>query len=426
MRKITDSEKKLYLDTLMKEYADLRNPTAERQFFNNNTFRSEIKFEPDEKILYLNYQNLKYVLIKSVLPVIFVVIFSFLAYGGYQKLSEELFGEVPSFLLFIGLTIVLIVGFTLIKQYLQSKSYRYIITDRRIIVGYTFLQRWVRAVEFSNIVDIVVHQSLIARPFNAGNVMLITGSYEGVYVGGGTGVKGTMLIRGFMNVPDPFRIKNLIKGLMSLYSENQAQIPDLLVKPLDSPAIQHKEEIGLKPEEHIFKVYEKKQSSSLIKGLIGWLVIPFYLLFSFGDISFILELGSNFLRLIGIILLIGIVVIIVFSKSHARGFEFVITDKRIIMFKKFLSISIRDVIMGKITDVSIFQQAVGRVANYGLIQIGTKGFERLIKFKDLYHIQGVANVPVEKDDIRNLVLYFQRGQLYNPLIEMYDPEFLNI
>ena len=96
------------------------------------------------------------------------------------------------------------------------------------------------------------------------------------------------------------------------------------------------------------------------------------------------------------------------------------------MLKKFFGISIRDVIMGKITDVSIFQMAAGRVANFGVINIRTKGFEKIFRFRDLYHIQGVPNVVKEKEDIRNMVLYFQRGRLYSPELEMFDPEFLNI
>ncbi|TFH31342.1 MAG: PH domain-containing protein [Promethearchaeota archaeon] len=203
-------------------------------------------------------------------------------------------------------------------------------------------------------------------------------------------------------------------------------IPPLLISPLPIPEIKHAKNIDLKPEEHIFKVYSKKQSSSIIKGLIAWLVVHFYILFSLGDINILFNLGPNFLKIIGFILLAGVIVIIFFSKFHSRGFEFVITDRRIVMYKKFLSIMCRDVIMGKITDVSTFQMAVGRVANFGMITIGTKGFEKLLKFKDLYHIQGVADVTSEKDDIRNMVLYFQRGVFYTPMMEMYDPEFLNI
>ncbi|MHA1611006.1 MAG: PH domain-containing protein [Promethearchaeota archaeon] len=431
MKTLTNEEKNQYLDQLMAEYADLRNPTAEKRFFSNQTFRNEIKFEPNERILYLNYQSLKYVLTKAIIPVLILILFSLMSFGGIRVFTESLeenleIGNLAPVFWVLGITLVVIVGFTLLKQYLVSKSYRYIITDRRIIVGYTFLQRWTRAVEFGNIVDIVIHQPFFARLFKAGNVLLITGANEGAYVGGVGGAKGMMMIRGFMNIQTPFRIKSLIKELMTLYSENRIEVPPLVTHPLPFPEIKHAKKIGLKPEENVFKVYYKKQSSSIIKGLIAWLVAPFYVLFSIGDIGFLLDLGPNFLKIVGIILVAGVIVIILLSKFHSRGFEFVITDRRIVMYKKFLSITCRDVIMGKITDVSTFQMAVGRVANFGMINIGTKGFEKLIKFRDLFHIQGVANVVTEKDDIRNMVLYFQRGQFYNPLMEMYDPEFLNI
>ncbi|TFH31343.1 MAG: PH domain-containing protein [Promethearchaeota archaeon] len=229
MKTLTFEEKNQYVDALMTQYSDLRNPTAEKRFFSNQTFRNEIKFEPGEKILYLNYQSMKYVLTKAVLPVLFMILVSIFSIGGIRLLSETIaedlasedfpMGNLTPIFWALGITLVVIVGFTLIKQYLMSKSYRYIITDRRIIVGYTFLQRWTRSVEFSNIVDIVVHQPFFARWFSAGNVLLITGSNEGAYVGGAGGAKGTMMIRGFMNILTPFRIKNLIKEMMILYSE---------------------------------------------------------------------------------------------------------------------------------------------------------------------------------------------------------------
>ncbi len=436
MKTLTPEEKSFQLDRIMEEYSDLRNPTAEKRFFSNQTFRNEVKFEPNEKILYLNYQNMKYVLTRALVPVAIMILFIIFGIGGIGLFtdaiaegfaSEDLPFEILSPIFWgLGITLVLIVAFTLIKQYLMSKSYRYVITDRRIIVGYTFLQRWTRSVEFGNIVDTVVHQTFFARWFKAGNVLLITGSSEGAYVGGVGGAKGAMMIRGFMSILDPFRIKNLIREMITLYSEKNIAIPPLLISPLPDPDIKHAKNIDLKPEEHVFKVYSKKQSSSIIKGLIAWFVVPFYIVFGIGDIGFLLDLGPNFLKVMGFVLLVGVIAIISFSKFHSRGFEFIITDRRIVMYKKFLNIVCRDVIMGKITDVSTFQMAVGRVANFGMINIGTKGFEKLLKFKDLYHIQGVADVITEKDDIRNMVLYFQRGVFYTPMMEMYDPEFLNI
>ncbi|MHA1777381.1 MAG: hypothetical protein DRO88_03120 [Promethearchaeia archaeon] len=424
----TLGEKTQQLDKIMQEFSDLRNLRAEKSFFANETFRNEVTFEPGEKIFYLNHQNLWIVLLVGVLPVIFMLSLFLI---GYYELRTALIEDE-----FVALVIVLVSGFMLLLAYgiplalrlIQSKSFRYIITDRRIIIGYTFLQRWTRMVEYANIVDIVVHQPILLRLFHSGHLLFVTASNEGPYMGGGTrmSMKNVMNIRGFMNVPHPFRLKRMIRQIMKIYTEEQALPPPLLTQPIPNPPLQHATEINLTLEEHVFKVFEKKRSSSLIKGLFAWLGIPLYFLISFGDIQAILSISSTVITWIGIILLAGVVIIIILSKYHAQGFEFVITDRRIIMLKKFFGISIRDVIMGKITDVSIFQMAAGRVANFGVINIRTKGFEKIFRFRDLYHIQGVPNVVKEKEDIRNMVLYFQRGRLYSPELEMFDPEFLNI
>ncbi|WP_457558333.1 PH domain-containing protein [Candidatus Harpocratesius sp.] len=421
------AEKNRLFDNIMRENSDLRNPKAEKNFFSNETFRNEIKFEPGEKLFYLNYQNWFIVVVFNAIPLIITIA---LLLFGFFKLKSKLF-ELDSFELVILLIIIviflLIYGIPIVMKFIQSKSYRYIITDRRIIVGYTFLQRWTRIVEYSNIVDVVVHQPFFLRLFRSGNVLLITASNEGPYIrGSAAGTKGMMNNQGFMKIKYPFRIKRMIRQIMHVYTEKHASPPPLLSLPLKNPIIKHPDELKVTKKEHLFKIYEKKRSSSLIKGIMAWLAIPFYFILNMRDLRIILALGSSFFQWIGIILLSGIILIIIFSKYHAKGFEFAVTDRRIIMMKKFLDISIRDVIMGKITDVSIFQMAAGRVANFGVIYIGTKGFERMIRFRDLYHIQGVADVVKEKEDIRNMVLYFQRGQLYSPELEFYDPEFLNL
>lgn len=424
---LDNAEKNKLFDNIMRENSDLRNPSAEKSFFSNETFRNEIKFEPGEKLFYLNYQNLLIVISISVLPLILIIV---LFLFGYFKLKNNLFESNST-----GLIVLLITAFILLIAYgipiifrtIQSKSYRYIITDRRIIIGYTFLQRWTRIVEYSNIVDVVVHQPFFLRLFRSGNVLLITASNEGPYIrGSAAGTKGMMNNQGFMKIKYPFRIKRMIRQIMHVYTEKHASPPPLLTSPLQNPVIKHPDELRIMKNEHLFKIYEKKRSSSLIKGIFAWLTIPLYVILNIKDLGIILKIGSTFFQWIGIILLSGIILIIIFSKYHAKGFEFAVTDRRIIMMKKFLDISIRDVIMGKITDVSIFQMAAGRVANFGLVFIGTKGFERMVRFRDLYHIQGVADVVKEKEDIRNMVLHFQRGQLYSPELELYDPEFLNL
>lgn len=151
----------------MRENSDLRNPSAEKSF-SNETFRNEIKFEPGEKLFYLNYQNLLIVISISVLPLILIIV---LFLFGYFKLKNNLFESNSTGLIVLLITAFIILiayGIPIIFRTIQSKSYRYIITDRRIIIGYTFLQRWTRIVEYSNIVDVVVHQPFSCDFFDLG------------------------------------------------------------------------------------------------------------------------------------------------------------------------------------------------------------------------------------------------------------------
>ncbi len=411
------------IDRIAEEFADLHNKRAEESFWKNPVFQREFKFEPGERILYLNYQNLKFVLIRSIIPLLFLF---FLLVGTFVVIF--LFTSEKTLLfLFIVIGALYLISMLIgaIFLLITSKSYRYIITDRRIVVGYTFLQRWARSVDFYNIVDIVVRKGLIARLFNTGEVMIITGASEGLLVQGSAGAKSSFLLKGFMNIKNPFRVKNLIKTLMLRVEKTPSEIPPLLVPEISSPTIQYEKELALFPDEKVFKVFKMKRSSSIIKGLVAWAVIPLYFIQILPDLIRNPDIWIAILKVGGIVWVIGALVIILLSKAYSSAFEYVITNYRVIMLRKFINLHCRDVIMGKITDVSIFQMAVGRIANFGMITIGTKGFERLIKYRALFNIQGVANVPHEKDDIRNLVLHFQRGSMYAPAMEIYDPEFLS-
>jgi hypothetical protein len=420
-----------FFQKLEDEFVDLKNPKAEKKFFNNSAFQVEFKFEPGEKILYLNYQNVKYVIGSIFLTlgtIAAILIATFLTIGFIEVLDWGFIGMLLTIIVgimaFVGILISVI-------TFVSASSYRYLITDRRLVMGYTLGQRWARSVNYSNILDLVVSQGPMGRLFHTGTLFIITGSNEGAMgaspaaAGGAQQAKQAMALAGFLNVKFPFRIKNLLSRIMHYYGETELARPQLNVDEMFEPKITNAQYIKLYPDEKVYKIYQRKMVSSLIPFL-GMLV--FGLVYGIQYIGEALIFLAEFTSLIiGLAIILGglVVFLIVMSKYHAKGFEFVVTNRRIVIFKKFLSITCRDVIMGKICEVSIFQMMTGRMANFGTIKIGTKGFENMRMYIDLQAIQGVADAPKEKDEIMNVILHFQNGQLHSPMMEMYDPEYFS-
>ena len=410
-----NSDEQQFFSSLGQEYRDLRNPKTEERFFNNSAFQSEFRFEPGEILLYLSYQNIKYSIMQVVLPVVFIMAIAIgipLALSVFDGLIELI-----TILSFGGVAIAMIVF-----KIIAATSFRYLITNKRIVVGYTFLQRWARSVDFTNIVDIVLRKGLIGRWFNVGNLFIITGSNEGMMGGTkGGNIKNVIQMRGFLNIQQPFRVKKLIKKIMAYYSGPEITIPPLYIPKIEHSDLNIPKELQLYPDEIVYKSYKMKRASSFFKMLVPVLAIGFYGLQTIPELLGVLDLEIVLITT-GIIGGGAIILFYFVSKYHSKGFSYYVTDRRIIMFKKFITIRQRDAVMGKISEISIFQMAIGRVANFGQVKIGTKGFENVSKMGSLLCIQGIEDASKEKDDIRNVVLHYQRGKFYSPLLEIDDPE----
>ncbi|MHA1339402.1 MAG: PH domain-containing protein [Promethearchaeota archaeon] len=428
-KKIDSYESKFpeeFFKQISKEFGDLRDPKAERKFAKDKAFQAEFKFEPNERLLFLRYQNVFFA--------IFRVIFGFLIMGIFMSIPFITLKITDILIIIIPVIVISIIAIiSIIFQIIYATSYRYIITDRRIIIGYTFIQRWSRSVNYSNIIDITVNQGVIARLFKVGSLNIITGSNEGVIAttqsSGMSSSSKVMFLTGFINVSNPFKIKRLIYRIRRYYEVNKVYRPPLIVPEIKKPNLKFKEYYDLAKDEKIYKIYYRKMSSSFCSlfGIFFGIIISLFQLFQ----NFLQFLISNTETLItfaaSILIISGIIIVILIplSKYHSKGFEYVVTDRRIIMFKKFLNIWLRDAIMGKITELSLGQQAVGRAANFGTIKVGTKGFESIKSATFLLSINGVADAPKEKDEILNVVLHYQDGKMYSPLEELINPEYFS-
>ncbi|MHA1898337.1 MAG: hypothetical protein ACTSU2_13160, partial [Promethearchaeota archaeon] len=228
-------------------------------------------------------------------------------------------------------------------------------------------------------------------------------------------------LRGMRNIKNPFMIKKLVRRIMDYYSKSKKYKPILLVPEIKDVKIDYPE-IDLLKDEKVYKMYKRKKSSSFFMILFGYFSIMLMLLPNLAPLF--MEDLKMYVAIMVIIVIGGLFLILLISKFHSRSFVYIVTNRRIIIFKKFITTRIRDAIMGKITEISLFQMTTGRIANFGNIKIGTKGFENSAIYQTLIAITGIKDAPKEKDDILQIVKYFQKGKMYNPLIELYDPEYL--
>lgn len=423
-----NDEHQQFIDDVAFAFQDLRNQNAEDKFARNKTFKKEFKLDEDERILYLNYKDMWFTRFKILAPTFFIIILLFISsFFLNLSLSNDIQNNI------ISGSIIIIVFFSIISLIFNSiaaSSYRYIITDRRIIIGYTFIRRWVRSIYFTNIVDITIEQNIFARLFKTGNLIIITGSDEGAMLNlPDKDVKNILQTRGFIGIRHPFRVKKLLNRLIHHFSSSDSFIPILEHNPIQ---IEHDEispQLQIGTNEVIFKRYQRKRASSFFK-LLGFFTFIIFFLFQLTNDLLTIMLESPYFKEIILysLLFLGLLIGLFYwiSKYHSQAFQYIVTNQRIIFYNDFINIRCRDAIMGKITEVGLGQVLVGRIGNFGDIKIATKGYEGIGAKRGFNKIEGISNSPQEKDIIQNIVLYFQKGKFYNPLIEIFDPEFLNI
>ena len=87
---------------------------------------------------------------------------------------------------------------------------------------------------------------------------------------------------------------------------------------------------------------------------------------------------------------------------YVRGHRYIITNERIIMFRKFIGILMRTVTHDKITDLIVNQGPIGRFCNYGKVSPITAGMIMPMGAA-IFSISGVRNPYEVRDSIAELV-----------------------
>jgi membrane protein YdbS with pleckstrin-like domain len=87
---------------------------------------------------------------------------------------------------------------------------------------------------------------------------------------------------------------------------------------------------------------------------------------------------------------------------YVKGHRYIITNERIIMFRKFIGILLRTVTHDKITDLIVNQGPIGRICNYGKVSPITAGMIMPMGAA-IFSISGVRNPYEVRDSIAKLV-----------------------
>lgn len=91
---------------------------------------------------------------------------------------------------------------------------------------------------------------------------------------------------------------------------------------------------------------------------------------------------------------------------YVKGHRYIITNERIIMFRKFIGILMRTVTHDKITDIVVNQGPIGRLCNYGRVSPITAGMIMPMGAA-IFSISGVRNPYEVRDAIARLVKEFK-------------------
>lgn len=91
---------------------------------------------------------------------------------------------------------------------------------------------------------------------------------------------------------------------------------------------------------------------------------------------------------------------------YVKGHRYIITNERIIVFRKFIGILIRTVTHDKITDLIVNQGPIGRLCNYGRVSPITAGVIMPMGAA-IFSISGVRNPYEVRDSISKLVKAMQ-------------------
>jgi len=142
--------------------------------------------------------------------------------------------------------------------------------------------------------------------------------------------------------------------------------------------------VSLLQNEKIIMILRRRYPS--IFSSILSLVVAGFLLGGSSTIRYIAQYAGSLEDVVGLLYLVIIAVAVFFAVAaligyfYVHGHLYILTDRRIILSTKFVTISVRDVAYSEITDIIVNQGPLGRILNYGSViplSPGVRGFYAL-------------------------------------------------
>jgi len=142
--------------------------------------------------------------------------------------------------------------------------------------------------------------------------------------------------------------------------------------------------VSLLQNEKIIMILRRRYPS--IFSSILSLVVAGFLLGGSSTIRYIAQYAGSLEDVVGLLYLVIIAVAVFFAVAaligyfYVHGHLYILTDRRIILSTKFITISVRDVAYSEITDIIVNQGPLGRILNYGSVvplSPGVRGFYAL-------------------------------------------------
>ncbi len=116
----------------------------------------------------------------------------------------------------------------------------------------------------------------------------------------------------------------------------------------------------------------RRRYPSIFTSIVS-LVATGFLLGGSSTIRYTIQYAGTFENVVGVVYLVIIAVAVFFALAAAVGYFYVqghlyiLTDRRIILSRKFITISVRDVAYSEVTDIIVNQGPIGRILNYGSV-----------------------------------------------------------
>lgn len=140
-------------------------------------------------------------------------------------------------------------------------------------------------------------------------------------------------------------------------------------------------QVSLLQDEKVITTLRRRYASIFMSILSS--VATAFLVGAWSTIRYIAQQGEymKFLSLFLYVIIIGLICFFgfaaLFGYFYVQGHLYIFTNRRIILFRKFITISVRDIPYSQITDLILNKGPIARVLNYGSItplSPGVRGF----------------------------------------------------